>query len=85
MSQMSEGGEGLTLIGTLSQIFSFFLVTSPLYCVEFLTFLVENGNIHMPNFENKKRMAIFVAENKLSAFSNPTPDNSLDPTNEDFH
>ena len=30
MSQMSEGGEGSTLIGTLSQIFSFFLVTPPL-------------------------------------------------------
>ena len=27
---MSEGGEGSTLIGTLSQIFSFFLVTPPL-------------------------------------------------------
>ena len=35
MSQRSEGGWGSTLIGSLSQIFSFFSVTPPLSCYLF--------------------------------------------------
>ena len=40
----------------------------------------------MPNFQNKKRIAIalFITENKLLTFSNPTPDHSPDPTNLEF-